>query len=228
MTHRVHPYIFRIGQTKTWKSRWFGNKRNFSLYLREDTLLREWLLKKLRSNYIDSLELERSPGILHIIIKTSRPGLLIGKSGEGVERLKNEIQSKAAKLAKRVKKTIGKRELKITVEEVRAPETHAALVAHSMVEELEKRFPFRRAMKQALDKVIASKDVKGVKIVVKGRLDGAEIARTEWAKKGRVPLQTLRADIDYANDTAYTPYGTVGVKVWIYKGDVFEKIENKK
>lgn len=223
MTHRVHPYIFRIGQTKTWKSRWFGNKRNFSMYLREDTLMREWLLKKLRSNYIDSLEIERSPGVLHIIIKTSRPGLLIGKSGEGVEKLKNEIREKAEKLAKRVKKPIGKRELKITVEEVRAPETHAALVAHSIVEELEKRFPFRRAMKQALDKVTASKDVKGVKIVIKGRLDGAEIARIEWAKRGRVPLQTLRADIDYAHDTAYTPYGTVGVKVWIYKGDVFEK-----
>lgn len=221
MTHRVHPYIFRIGQIRTWKSRWFGNRRNFSSFLYEDILLREWLLKKLRGNSIDSLELERAPGFLHIIIKTSRPGLLIGRSGEGIEKLKNEIHIKTAKFAKRKRRVIGKRELKITVEEVRSPETHAAIVAHSIVEELEKRMPFRRSMKQALDKVSASKDVKGVKIVVKGRLDGAEIARIEWAKKGRIPLQTLRADIDYANDTAYTSYGTVGVKVWIYKGDVF-------
>ena len=183
MTHRVHPYIFRIGQTQTWKSRWFGNKRNFPVFLREDILLREWLRKKLRANYIDSLEFERAPGLLHIIIKTSRPGLLIVRSGEGVEKLKNEIHIKTAKLAKRVRRPVEKRELKITVEEVRAPETRATLVAHSIVEELEKRLPFRRTMRQALEKVSASKDVKGVKIMLKGRLDGAEIARVEWVKK---------------------------------------------
>ena len=127
-----------------------------------------------------------------------------------------------------MRRPVEKRELKITVEEVRAPETRATLVAHSIVEELEKRLPFRRTMRQALEKVSASKDVKGVKIMLKGRLDGAEIARVEWVKKGRIPLQTLRADIDYANDTAYTAYGTIGARVWIYKGDVFsgEKIKN--
>lgn len=230
MTHTVHPYIFRIGQTNTWKSRWF-NKKRFIENLREDTLIREWLMKKLRKFHIQSIEIERMQGTSHIIIKTSRPGLLIGRSGEGIEKLKKEIDQRILKIHKRFikarpdKKNLPeKKELKITVEEVRAPETHAALVAHMIAEDLEKRIPFRRVIKQVLDKVSSSKDVKGVKIVVSGRLDGAEIARREWLKKGRIPLQTIRANIDFARDEAYTTYGTVGVKVWIYKGDVFKNI----
>lgn len=191
-------------------------------------MVREWLKKKLRKFHIQSIQIERTRGTFHIIIKTSRPGLLIGRSGEGIEKLKKEIDQRILKIHKRFVKAVSdkknlpeKKELKITVEEVRAPETHAALVSHMIAEDLEKRIPFRRVVKQVLDKVASTKDVKGVKIVVSGRLDGAEIARREWLKKGRIPLQTIRANIDFAQDEAYTTYGTVGIKVWIYKGDVF-------
>ena len=220
MTHRVHPYIFRINQLTTWKSRWFSNKK-FAEYMREDTLLREWLTKKLRSSHISGIEMERSPGILSIIIKTSRPGTIIGRAGEGAGVLKKEIESRLAALARRIRRPMEKREIKISIEEVRSPETHAAIAAIMLVEDLEKRMAWRRAMKTALEKSAGGKGVLGVKIALKGRLDGAEMARYEWAKKGRIPLATLRADIDYAEKTAYTAYGTIGVKFWIYKGDIF-------
>lgn len=222
MTHRVHPYIFRIGQTKTWKSRWF-NLKKFREYLREDILLREWLDKKLRHTHIETIEIERAPNTLHIIIKTARPGLLIGRGGEGVESLKKEIDLQIIKMWKRLGKNPDKRDLKITVEEIRSPEAHAAIVGQMIVDAIEKRTPYRRVMKQMIEKVAAIRDIKGVKILVKGRLDGNDIARVEWMKRGRIPLQTIRADIDYAEKTAYTTYGTVGIKVWMYKGEVFEK-----
>ena len=225
MTHRVHPYIFRINQLTTWKSRWFHHEK-FAEYLREDTFLREWLQKKLRASHIEVIEMERSPNILHIIIKTSRPGTLIGRGGEGAEKLKKDIESRLGALARRYGKMLEKRELKISVEEVRSPESHAAIAGQMIVEDLEKRTSFRRVLKQALEKISGAKGVLGVKIALKGRLDGAEMARYEWAKKGRIPLATIRADIDYAEKTAYTSYGTIGVKVWIYKGDVFEKDKN--
>lgn len=220
MTHRVHPYAFRVGYTKTWKSRWF-NLKKFPAFLREDTFLREWLEKKLRQSHVEAVEIERSPNAIQVIVKTSRPGILIGRGGEGAERLKDDIKKFLLRVRRRFHQPSGKEEVKLTVEEVRAPETHAAIVAQMMAEEVEKRMPFRRVLKQALDKVASQKEVIGVKIALKGRLDGAEMARYEWAKKGRIPLQTLRADIDYAEKTAYTTYGTVGVKVWIYKGDIF-------
>jgi len=232
MTHRVHPYIFRIGGLTAWKSRWFNPKR-FQEYLREDTFVRQWLEKKLRSAHIERVEIERSPNHLHVIVKTARPGILIGRGGEGAQKLKSEIQRYISKIGGAGRGRIRKNpesyksapekgvQLKLTVEEVRAPETHAAIAAQMIVEDLEKRIRFRRALKQALDKISASREVKGVKISLKGRLDGAEMARYEWGKKGRIPLQTLRADVDYAEKTAYTSYGTVGVKVWIYKGEVF-------
>lgn len=220
MTHKVHPYVFRINQTKTWKSRWFDRK-NFTRYLAEDVALRSWLEKKLRNSHVDSIEIERTPNILQIIIKTSRPGIIIGRGGEGAERLKNEVKKFRAKFLKRTANLQGKVELKLSIEEVRAPESHAAILAQMLVEDIEKRLPFRRVLKQALEKAASSKDVKGVKIALKGRLDGAEMARYEWLRKGRIPLHTLRADIDYAEKTAYTAYGTIGVKVWIYKGDIF-------
>jgi small subunit ribosomal protein S3 len=236
MTHRVHPYIFRIGTTATWKSRWF-DRRRFAFYLRQDTLLRQWLEKKLQNCHIDQIEFERSPGIYHVIVKTARPGMVIGRGGEGAERLRKEIKSVMARIAKRRRQekrglAAGKRreenvevpELKLTIEEVASPEGHAAIAARMIVEDIEKRLPFRRVLKQALEKISSSKDVKGVKISLKGRLDGGEMARYEWAKKGRVPLQSLRADIDYAEKTAYTVHGTIGAKVWIYKGDVFRKM----
>lgn len=228
MTHRVHPYIFRIGTLRTWKSRWFVRKK-FSENLRDDVLLREWLSKKLRSSHVESIEIERSPQTLHLIIKTSRPGFLIGRSGEGADKLKRDIQQELLKIWKKFHKIPIRQEVKLTIEEVRSPETHSAIAAQMIIEDLEKRTTFRRVIKQAVEKIAASKDVKGVKIALKGRLDGAEMARYEWLKKGRIPLQTIRADVDYAERTAYTTYGTIGVKVWIYKGDVFdsEKLKAK-
>jgi len=254
MTHRVHPYIFRIGELRAWKSRWF-NHRRFREYLREDTLLRKWLTKKLRASHIEVVEIERFPNNVQVIIRTARPGILIGRGGEGAARLKHEIERYLDKVARwsrgegeksspdsgktmrvgpvhvaksglhpHTSKDVG---VKLTIEEVRAPETHAAIAAQMIADDLEKRLPFRRALRQALEKISASKGVKGVKVSLKGRLDGAEMARFEWGKKGRIPLQTIRADVDYADKTAFTTYGTIGVKVWIYKGDVFEKVDGK-
>lgn len=220
MTHRVHPYAFRLGYLTTWKSRWF-NLKKFPEYLREDVLLREWLEKKLRAAHIECVEIERSPAALQVILKTSRPGILIGRGGEGAEKLKNDVKLFLAKVSRRFKVEPSNREVRISIEELRSPETHAAIAAQMMVEDIEKRMAFRRVMKMSLEKISASKEVQGVKISFKGRLDGSEMARYEWAKKGRIPLQTLRAYIDYAEKTAYTTYGTIGVKVWIYKGDVF-------
>ena len=226
MTHRVHPYIFRVGETRPWKSRWF-NKKKFSTYLMEDLKLREWLQPKLAASHIETIEIERSPNTLHIIIKTARPGILIGRGGEGADRLKGEIKQHINKVWKRFHIVPEKRDIKVTIEEVRSPETHAAIVGQMIVEDLQSRKQFRRVLKQMLEKVMASREVKGVKIVLKGRLDGAEMARYEWGKKGRIPLQTIRADIDYAEKTAFTTYGTIGVKVWIYKGDIFESEKGK-
>lgn len=237
MTHRVHPYIFRIGGVTAWKSRWFNPKR-FQEYLREDTLLRQWLEKKLRASHIERVEIERSPNHMHVIIKTARPGILIGRGGEGAQRLKSEVErylghvsARRGLIQKKREVSLGASEkraaVKLTIEEVRAPETHAAIAAQMIADDLEKRVRFRRVLKQALDKISASREVKGVKISLKGRLDGAEMARYEWGKRGRIPLQTLRADVDYAEKTAYTSYGTIGVKAWIYKGDIFGEAKNK-
>lgn len=220
MTHRVHPYIFRIGSNKTWKSRWL-NLKKFQDYLREDTLLRAHLGKKLRQGHVKVIEIERSPNIIQVIVKTSRPGILIGRSGEGAEKIKEEIKKYLFRLDKYFRKPAGKREIKLTIEEVRDPETHASIIAQMIADDLEKRLPFRRVLKQTLDKVASAKGVKGVKITLKGRLGGAEMARYEQMKKGLIPLQTLRADIDYAEETAFTTYGTVGIKIWIYKGLVW-------
>lgn len=226
MTHHVHPYIFRIGQLRTWKSRWFNSKK-FAHYLREDTLLREWLYKKLRQAHVDSIEIERSPNLMQVFVKTSRPGILIGRSGEGAEKLKSDIQRFLLKIWKKENKEPEKRELRLTIEEVRSPDSRAAIVAQMIVDDLEKRIPFRRVLKQIVEKVSSNREVKGIKVAVKGRLDGSEMARYEWLRKGRVPLQTLRSDLDYAEKTAFTTFGTIGIKVWIYRGDIFEKEENK-
>lgn len=227
MTHRVHPYVFRIGETCDWKSRWFGH-RKFKSYLLEDTMLRAWLDTKLRASHIEVVELERSPNVLQVVIRTARPGILIGRGGEGAEKLKNEIQKFLAHTQKQFRVAPERREVKLTIEEVRNPETHAAIAAQMIVDDIEKRIPFRRVLKQALEKISHSREVKGVRIALKGRLDGAEMARYEWGRKGRIPLQTIRAAIDYAEKTAHTTYGTIGVKVWIFKGEVFNTVESKR
>ncbi|KKW11192.1 MAG: 30S ribosomal protein S3, partial [Parcubacteria group bacterium GW2011_GWA2_49_9] len=214
MSHIVHPYAHRLGIIKDWKSRWFGLKGQYQKLLKGDILVRELLVKRLRGMYVSGVDIERGPKLFRIIIRTSRPGMLIGKSGEGAVKLKNELLTFAKK-----NNLSGFENLKLDIEEVRSPESNAAIVAHMVAESLEKRLPFRRVMKQTIDKVMANRDVKGVRIYLGGRLGGAEMARTEELKKGRIPLQTLRADIDYARERAHMTYGDIGIKVWVYKGE---------
>ena len=184
--------------------------------LKADVILRAWLEERLRGRYVAEIEIERGRNELNLILKTSRPGLLIGRGGEGVEKLKKEILTYAQKQKLELPKSF-----KVTVQEIKAPETHAKIVAQMIAEDLEKRVNFRRALNQSLDKIMANKEVKGAKVALSGRLDGAEMARYEWSKRGQVPLTTLRADIDFAKERAHLPYGDIGIKVWIYKGEKF-------
>ncbi len=223
MSHIVHPYAHRLGIIKDWKSHWFGLKGQYQKLLKGDILIRELLVKRLRGMYVSGVDIERGPKLFRIIIRTSRPGMLIGKSGEGAVKLKNELLTFAKK-----NNLSGFENLKLDIEEVRSPESNAAIVAHMVAESLEKRLPFRRVMKQTIDKVMANRDVKGVRIYLGGRLGGAEMARTEELKKGRIPLQTLRADIDYARERAHMTYGDIGIKVWVYKGEIFSEKTPKK
>lgn len=221
MTHNVHPYAHRLGILRDWKSRWFSsNPKVYREGIKLDTSIREFLTKRLRGMYVSSIEMERNQNMLRVIIKTSRPGVVIGRSGEGSVKIKAEVDKLVKKL-----NIDDVPEIKIDVEEVRSPESNAAIVSQIIVEGLEKRMPFRRVLKQTAEKVMANRDVKGVRIALAGRLGGAEMARREQIKKGRIPLQTFRADIDYAREKAYLPYGVVGIKVWVYRGDVFEANE---
>lgn len=206
MGQKTSPISMRLGFSKDWKSRYFGGK-DFIGHLKEDVKIREFLAKRLRFMGVDKVEIERNPGVMRVIIHTSRPGLIIGRGGTGSEELKKEID----KLIK------SKIQVKIDIQEYKNPETSAAIMAEQITERIERRMPFRRVIKQTLAKIISNKAVKGAKIEIKGRLDGAEIARTEHVQEGPMPLQTLRADIDFAKSTAYTTYGTVGIKVWIYR-----------
>jgi small subunit ribosomal protein S3 len=177
--------------------------------------IRDFLDKKLQGMFVDLVEITRSPGILNVTIKTARPGLLIGRGGEGIEKLKNEVEKFVRKTDSR------KTALKINVEEVKFPETRARIMVEQIAQDLEKRLPFRRVIKQNLSKISSQKEVLGAKIALSGRLDGSEMARREWLKSGRIPLTTLRADIDFARGRAHLPYGDIGIKVWIYKGEIF-------
>ncbi len=238
MTHIAHPYGVRLGILKPWRSRWFDT-RGYRHVLKVDTLLRAYIWRELQDVLIESIEIERSPRALTIIIKTSQPGILIGRGGEGAEKLKAKIQEFISKV-ERQPGTAGARtpeggvegrgrlEVRLTIEEVRMPETYANIVAQMMVQDLERRLPFRRVLKNAIEKTSANKEVLGVKVALKGRLDGSEMGRYEWLRKGRIPLQTLRANIDYALQEARLPYGTIGVKVWIYKGEVFSEKQGTK
>ena len=226
MSKTSHPYAVRLGIIRPWKSRWF-NVRDYPKLLKEDVLLRGFLEKRLKGMLIDGIDIERSPAVLNIIIKTARPGLLIGRGGEGIEKLKGEImvflKKKGTFLEKMDVKGSKPPSLKLTVEEVKVPEEHANVMVEQIAMDLEKRMPFRRVIKQNISKIIGSKEVKGVKIALSGRLDGAEMARYEWLKEGQIPLQTLRADVDFARGRAHLPYGDLGIKVWIYKGEVFKQ-----
>ncbi|MES2087760.1 MAG: 30S ribosomal protein S3 [Patescibacteria group bacterium] len=218
MSHTVHPYSHRLGIIRDWKSRWFSLDSKYKEFLRCDITVREFLEKRLRGMYVSGVDLERSQKTFRVVIKTSRPGMIIGKSGEGSVKLRNEI----LKVLHRAK-VLTTQELKLDIEEVRSPESNSAIVAQMVAEGLEKRMPFRRVMKQTIEKVMANRDVKGVKIYLGGRLGGADMARSEELKKGQIPLQTFRADIDFAREKAHMTYGDIGIKVWIYKGEVFDK-----
>lgn len=213
MAHKVHPKAFRIKEITDWDSRGFYRK-NFPQYLEEDFRIREFLKKKTRNLGVEKVEIERSPLKINVLISSARPGLIIGRRGEGVEGLKKEIE--------KLLKIKPKPDLKLDIKEVKKSWTSASLASQWIAEQIEKRVRYRRVLKQSLDKIIANKEVKGAKVQLAGRLDGIEISRTEWLKKGRMPLQTIRADIDYAQNQAYCTYGVVGIKVWIYKGEKFE------
>ena len=219
MSHTVHPYSHRLGIIRDWKSRWFSTDKAYRTALKGDLLIREYLQHALRANYVGGLDIERNQKVVRVIIKTSRPGMLIGKAGDGVVKLREKL----IKLLRKEGIELGGQELKIDIEEVRSPESNAAIAGMMIAESLEKRLPFRRVMKQTIEKVMANREVQGIRIRLGGRLGGAEIARTEELKKGRVPLQTLRADIDFAREKAHMTYGDIGIKVWIYKGEIFAK-----
>ena len=217
MTHVAHPYIQRIGVNRDWRSRWFTtDPKKYREYIRVDAALRKLLKTRLKGMSVDTIEIERSDKELRLIIKTAKPGLIIGRSGEGITNLKKQLD-----LFLRSQKMIDKLALKLDIEEIRSPESSARIVGQMIAEGLEKRMTFRRIMKQTAEKVMANRDVQGVRMSLAGRLGGADMARREELKKGRVPLQTLRADIDFARVEANLPYGVIGIKVWIYRGEVF-------
>lgn len=218
MTHTVHPYSHRLGILRDWKSRWFSPKGKYKYDLRGDILIRQYLEKKLKGLFVALIEIERSEKALRIIVSSSRPGMIIGRNGDGAEVLRKEIKSLLSKHSLLEEKM----DVKLDIIEIKSAESNAAIVAQMMVEGLEKRLPFRRVMKQMLEKVMANRDVLGARILLAGRLGGATMSRTEDRKLGRIPLQTLRSDVDYAQARAAMPYGTIGVKVWIYKGDIFD------
>ena len=218
MTHTVHPYSHRLGIIRDWKSRWFSaDPKRFREFVKCDATIREFLKKRLKGMYVSDVEIERNEKQLRIIVKTSRPGLVIGRSGEGATALKKDLDKVLRDL-----KLGDSPELKLDIEEVKSPESNAAVVGQMIAEGLSRRLPFRRVLKQTVEKVMANRDVEGVRIQVAGRLGGAEMSRREEIKKGQIPLQTFRADIDFARTEAVLPYGVIGIKVWIYKGEVFD------
>jgi small subunit ribosomal protein S3 len=219
MTHIVHPYSHRLGIIRDWKSRWFGKDKNhFVDHLRSDVLVRSWLTKRLRGMYVALVEIERSEKQYRIMLHTSRPGMIIGRGGDGIEKLKVALKKEMSRL-----KIVVPQDVKLDIIEVSNPEADASIVAQMVAEGIEKRLPFRRVMKQTIEKVMANKDVQGIRIRLGGRLGGAEIARSEEMKKGRIPLQTLRADIDFVREKAHMTYGDIGIKVWIYRGEIFKQ-----
>lgn len=222
MSKVVHPFAHRLGTLRDWRHRWFAEGALYKENLKMGVLLREFLMKELRGMHVGALELERNTKQLRVIIKTSRPGLIIGRSGEGSTKLRQSIEKFLQKKGLKVP------EVKLDIEEIRSPESSAAIVAYMVVEGLEKRLPFRRVLKSTIEKVMANRDVKGVRIQISGMLGGGSMSRTETLKKGRIPLQTIRADVDFARERANLPLGVIGVKVWIYKGDIFSKSAKEK
>nr|HID59245.1 30S ribosomal protein S3 [Desulfobacterales bacterium] len=214
MGQKVHPIGFRLGIIKSWDSRWFANKRKYAEFILEDRRIRDFLKKRLYHAGISKIEIERSAKRIRLRIHTARPGIIIGKKGAEIEQIRRDIEKFVS------------HEVYIDIQEVRKPEIDAQLVAENIALQLERRAAFRRAIKRSVASAMRF-GVKGIKVACSGRLGGAEMARREWYREGRVPLHTLRADIDYGFAEARTTYGIIGVKVWIFKGEVLQKRERE-
>ncbi|OGZ71485.1 MAG: 30S ribosomal protein S3 [Candidatus Staskawiczbacteria bacterium RIFCSPLOWO2_01_FULL_33_9] len=216
MTHKVHPKSFRIKGTEDWNVRGFYGKKMIQ-FLEEDFLIKDFLRKKLVEASVANIEIEHSANKLNIIIETARPGVIIGRGGSGVEILKQMIEKKIFG----IRKNDTKREIKIEIKEIKNPWISAPLVAQWAAQQIERRVPFRQVLKRSIERVMSNKEAKGIRIELSGRLNGVEIARKEWLREGRLPRNTIRADIDYSQAEAHCTYGAIGVKVWIYKGEKF-------
>ena len=210
MGQKVHPTGIRLGIVKDWTSRWYANSQNYPVFLLQDLKVREYIREKLSHASVSRIQINRPANNAQITIHTARPGIVIGKKGEDIDKLRQELSA-----------MMGGVPVKVNVEEIRKPELDASLVAAGIAQQLEKRIMYRRAMKRAVTNTMRL-GAEGIKINVGGRLNGAEIARGEWYREGRVPLHTLRADIDYGTAEANTTYGIIGIKVWIFKGEVFD------
>ena len=213
MGQKVNPIGIRLGITREWTSKWYANKKDFPIHVHTDFRVREFLSKKLAEASVSRILIERAANRVNITIQTARPGIVIGKKGEDIEKLR---QQTADLLGRPMA------DIRLNIAEIRKPELDAQLVADGIAQQIEKRVMFRRAMKRAVMSTMRS-GALGVKVRLSGRLNGAEIARTEWSREGRIPLHTFRADIDYGFSEASTTYGVIGIKVWIFKGEVFEK-----
>ena len=216
MGQKVHPTGFRLGIATDWTSKWYAGSADFANFLEEDLKIREFLRKKLSQAAVSRIQISRPAKAISVTIHTARPGIIIGKKGEDIERLRIEVASLVS---------VHLNNVKISIEEIRKPELDAQLVAEGVASQLERRVMFRRAMRRSVTNAMRI-GAEGIKINVSGRLNGAEIARNEWYREGRVPLHTLRANVDYGFAEALTTYGILGVKVWIYKGEVFD-LESK-
>lgn len=212
MGHKVNPYGFRLGVTTQWTSNWYAEGATYGENLRQDMAVRAFLRKKLAAASVSKIRIERPAKSARVTIHTARPGIVIGKKGEDIEKLKIEVASRMK---------ISEKSVHISVEEIRKPELDSQLIAESVAQQLERRIMFRRAMKRAVQNALRQ-GAQGIKIQVGGRLNGAEIARVEWYREGRVPLHTLRAYVDYATAEAKTTYGVIGVKVWVFSGEVYD------
>jgi small subunit ribosomal protein S3 len=219
MSKVVHPYAHRLVTLRDWKSHWFADKK-YKTLLQSDVVIREFLTKKLRGFYVSLIDIDRSVKATKVIIHTSRPGMIIGRSGEGSTKLKSDLVA-----AMKKKGVIIPEDFKLDIVEVANPDADATVMAYMVAEGIEKRLPYRRVIKQAIEKIMSARGVKGARIYVGGRLAGSEIARSEQIKRGSIPLQTFRADVDFAREKAHMSYGDIGIKVWIYRGEVFNEVK---
>jgi len=225
MGQKVNPKSFRLGTLYSWTSKWFSDKRDYSQLLQQDILIKDYLREELKNAFLENVTIERTPSALTVTVYAAKPGVIIGRGGAGIEELKKKLKRKI--INKKSIADIGRAIININIKEVKKSNLSAPVILRGIIVDLEKRIPYRRVMKQAIGRAERS-GVKGIKIIISGRLNGAEIARTETLGSGKIPLHTIRADIDYAQGIAKTIYGILGVKVWVYKGEIFNKVEENK